>query len=778
MGAQVLDWLINGLDSIEKGVWPWANADVSGACGAEWASGGFLTSPTTAITSWLSGFFGCIWEGIKFGLGQIAYQLAHGAKALICMLRAGQARPGSLDYTTYAELWALRYAWKYVKTLRLSSPDFLGLQTIGMDVEDFFDRILEHLLKSLQTMEVPGPPEAIEAYLKFTIGEVQFRCWMQLNDVDPDVWGPVIQSRREQLTTDEKLDWIRRASLGFYGKSPVEAGITATEQTQEDAWRAQAQTDLRSSGWLTTQEVDNRYNLHDEVPTISDHLHWLARNVDDLRYVADYHLLDGFDSPAVVQGMLSQVTAAYQPIPLERNFWAEFGTELRAQGMRKIDAARHYAAHWLHGSPQQLREFVFRLRPDRPFSEQDKVNKAYLQSLGYSPEIIDRAQSFTADDFRRILAEQDYGYLDVAWFLGTLYHVPALSYIRDMYRYGIIDETALKGYHQDLGYTELDSERFVGVDRSIKARVRSAESFGWTPGALSRAFGLGLVDAGFYADNMKGMGFSDAEISSAQDRAGKLAKERVLTRSLGRVITRVITQISASFGAGVLDRTAATAALTNLGITDSQSQSILDMEVLKTRTKLVAELVRTIRGAFVKGKVNEDAARTLLVSANVQGSYIDALISTWTAEQMRADKPATLAQIKDWVLKGLMTVQEAQIRLDNLKIPQADQQLILAELQQRIAALQQVQAVKAAKQVDRENLAIERAAKQAAQAAHAAIEQLMREEPPAKLAAWLQQRIIGEGAFRGRLGQYGFDQPAIDEWVAAARAKARAPLLP
>lgn len=773
LGAMLLDWLIEWADKIEQNAWDATQAANSALNDAQTELDYVPTSFLDAVQHTAQFIWNAIlavWQAIKRGVTYQVYWLAHAVKATLCMLRAGQAMPGAIDVTSYVEVWVLRFTWRTLKTTRLGSPDFLGLQAAGTDLVDFFDQLLEYIENTLKQMHIPSESDAMEAWLMNTISEVQYRCWMQLNDTSPDVWLPVINARREKLTTDERMEIVRRQGLETGTAEGIKTILSPLEQDREQKWHDASVQDMRNVGWLYSADADSRYQLFDELPTIADHLHWLARNVDDAEYVKDYHLLDGFDSPDVVRGMVGD--PLYEPVPqsLTRNFWATYGQELRAQGMRKRDAAYHYAAHWLHASPGQLREFTWRLFPGHTLDAWEQELATNLVEAGYTPEAALAALTFTADDFARILTEQDYGYKDVAWYQATLYHVPALSYLRDMFRYGTITSNDLAEYHRKLGYTVEDSERFVDVDTKIKQRIRAAESYGWTPSALSRAYGLGLIDADFYSTNMTRMGFNNEEIDLAQSRSQAAITERILTRALGRVITRTIGQVSNSYSVGVLDQAAAQHSLVALGVPESQANSILAMELLKSQTKLVSQLLASLRTAYKKGKINDQQATDLMVEAGVDAQAIPQHLAIWRLEKMDTNKPTTAAQIRKMVLDGLISPADARVMLTNLGYSDADTQLLLEEIK---VASDKINA-KLLQQKERQQLAqqkaLAKAAEEAAAAQQRAIKNAMRVQPPSTLKRWLREGVIDQAFFVQQMSSYGYGPDVIARYIADVAA--------
>src|SRR6516162_9718364 len=194
------------------------------------------------------------------------------------------------------------------------------------------------------------------------------------------------------------------------------------QYARRNDWQpAQIVFEMNQMGYTDQEDILRELTLYDELPTVADHLHWLTRNVFDTEYVQKYQLEEGFDD----------------------RFWKAFGHDLYAQGYTYERAKHEYAAHWIMPSPTQMQQFVYRLRPGR------------------DPNGV----TFTVDDYKRILAEQDYNIRARTWFAATVNPVPAISYIKQMFRVGAIDADQLKAYHMDLGYTDVDSDNFVAVDK-------------------------------------------------------------------------------------------------------------------------------------------------------------------------------------------------------------------------------------------------------------------------------------------------------------------------
>src|SRR5262249_35404652 len=157
--------------------------------------------------------------------------------------------------------------------------------TLAIDIPQL-DRILTYLTESLCPSIIPHPPESIDAWMQGQIDDDTFVCWLGAHGVSRNVWGPVITARSEHLHARETIEWGRR--------NRYEPG--AIDEL------------LKHRGWRRDEDRARVQELYDELPTIGDHLHWMARNVFDEEYVKDYQLMKGF----------------------EERFWVKFGPDLRA----------------------------------------------------------------------------------------------------------------------------------------------------------------------------------------------------------------------------------------------------------------------------------------------------------------------------------------------------------------------------------------------------------------------------------------------------------------
>lgn len=480
-------------------------------------------------------------------------------------------------------------------------------------------RTVEYYINYLCPTKIPDAAQAIEAVLAGSTDPATAAFWVKADGYCPEPYSVVADSRREKLQTVELIQHRRR-----------------------NGWQDQQIIDaLGKQGWLRPDEAIARVELYDELPTISDHLHWLQRNVFDTQYVQDYQLMDGF----------------------EERFWAMFGSNLHSIGMKKEYAALHYAAHWINPAPGQLQEMVYRLRPDKPGVQ----------------------NPFTLQDYGRILAEQDVAPYFRNRFSEIAYRVPALGYLRDMYRQGVINDDDLRGYHQDLGYTDQDSQRFVSVDAIAKIRQRTEQARGWTPIAIAHGYISGYGTKDDVYRSMDRLGYTHDEADALMARADSDLQYTTMSRARSRVVFSALTSIKKAIAAGVMSNLDAVQALENLGWKPEFAAGWVGIQASDAEVTLVKAATARIRSALFAGEIDANYVLTALGALGVTPDVASKFLTVWQVEMTPNRKRRGAAQIVNDVVQGMMSLEEALGRLMNLGFEDRDRQLFTADIQRKLA---------------------------------------------------------------------------------------------
>jgi hypothetical protein len=576
-------------------------------------------------------------------------------------------------------------------------------------IEDLIDRLIQWSLP----VQIPAVPEVTRGWMMGQVTTQIRDCVWQLHGLNPATYLPFAMAEAEILTADEVLELAMRRG---YDVATV------------SSW-------MYARGWVRNDDLQGKLELFWELPTIQDHLHWLARNVDDTAYVEQYGLLDGFAPDQVIRTIPQFANYTTLNNPTGRDFWARYGPDLMAQGMKIDYAASHYAAHWIQPSPEQLREFVYRLRPGNPAG---------------NPE-------FTANDFDRILSEQDYAPLARQWFGNTIYRVPALTYIIGMYRQNVITDGDLANYHQDLGFTAADSERFVGVDSIQKRQMRTRQFDGWTPAAIGTAYAMGQLGLQDVHDKMTALGAQPDEIDDLVHSAQIKFDRAVLVRARSRQLTRTISQVSQGLSVGSLDAADATNMLMGLGFPADRANAIVQTELASGRIVIVKQSVSAIKRQYFGGWINGVMAEDLLQGLGINQDKIDEYIALWNLVWNPVRKRRTASQIVGDVANGMMDTNEALFRLANLGYDQADSILFLADAQRKIVQ-RQAQAQAAALRTQNQAAAQQaRLARQAAAQAKALMLAARQAAPRNQLIKWLRKGTIAPPEFMSRMADQGYN---------------------
>lgn len=644
-----------------------------------------------------------LWGNLKHWLVILENLLKCAAKSTINVIRSALSYYKSmLSYlgpkgqSWVVGIWIVRTIVRSLEHVRVGTDAVLWLTT-DISVEFVgFKKLLDYLSDYVLQMEIPSIGETIEGYVKGTIGEDQARCWIQLRGGNWDNYYKIIRSRRERLGTRELIEFGRRV------------GWTNEELIAE----------MRSLGWIDDADLSRSVQMYDELPTISDTLHWLQRNVWDEEYIARYKLDVGF----------------------EEKFWPTFGPLLYPKGMRKDFARLHYASHWIQPSPEQMRQFVFRLRPGR----------------------VPVDSEFTLDDYERILAEQDYAPLARKWFRDTAYHVPAMGYAKQMFQLGAITADELQAYHQDLGYTDVDSARFVETDKVQRLRLRSQSGHGFSPSAMANAYALRKMPEEEVRFRMQELGYPQEIATDLMRRADIDLMRGIIVRTRTKLYTQIVSQIEDAVKVGVLSSDAAVNSLVTIGWQPGEASAYVAIANANAGISLVKESIARLKRAFLAGEIDAVYVESGMVTLGVVPQRIGQYVSAWMLQQTPGRKRRTAAQIVNDVSLGRLSTSEALVRLHNLGYDEPDQMLFLADAQQKVLTAESKREAANLKAEKAKASEIEKLIKQNESQRRRFISDLKSLEPVPKLQKWLKHKWITKDYFSTRLTVYGYSPAEID----------------
>jgi hypothetical protein len=684
------------------------------------------------IVGSITGSFKALWNAIVDLLtASIRWQSDLTLKVVREMRDLYQCIHKRCDSKALLGLWIIKVVMSLVEDMQLGlDPGVWAVVKISIK----FDKLREYismLERYFCPTEPPTAEQATAAYLQDLIGRDRRDCIWRLNGHAPSVYETYALTERERLDWREAVQYARRLNLGADAESKF----------------------IRERGFVDSEDVDMAREMYWELPGIADHLHWLTRNVDDADYVQQYGLLDGFAPDNTIRTIPKFSTYTTVVDPGQRNFWATYGKDLTALGMRIENAAYHYAAHWIQPSPQQMQEFVYRSDEIEQFT----------------------GRPFTVNDYMRILAEQDYSPISRKWFAATVYQVPAISYVKEWYRQDIINRDQLESYHRRLGFSPDDARSFADIDDIQKRRMRTAATHGWTPAAINKAFALEQIDRTEHNQRFADLGYTPEEALHAQNVALLELDGKIATRARSRALTVIATTVTQGLDVGVLDTSTASAMMQQAGWPKQFADSFVSVENALAGIKVVRQGISYLRRRVLDGSIDFPTAAAELQRFGLTSPAIQRNLAVWRLSMTPRRKHRTASNIVNDLAQGHMTQPQAMVRLANLGYDNADSMLFLADAQAKVTKLNQQRLAAANKAGTARAKALATAHKDAQKAAKAALQSLMREAPVATLKKWAKLGLIGHDTFIERMELYGFGRVDAETYYKeACKAKGSA----
>lgn len=583
------------------------------------------------------------------------------------------------------------------KAVQCTTGATAGISPFLVPLIELIDRAIAYVAPA----ELPGIAEVIESYLGNQITEDQAKCLMRLNGVNWDVWYPAIRARREMPTVPEYIQAARR--LGADDDTILQG--------------------LRYFGFLDQNEAKSRLLVYDQLPTISDVLHFLQRNVFDPDYVRDFGLMDGFAT----------------------RFWPRYGPGLRAIGVQQQTAEDHYAAHWINPSIGQLAEMVQRLRPGR----------------------VDPSVQFTANDFLRVLAEQDVAPFFRERLRQTSFRTISVRYLQQLAQQHLLDEAELVQRWQDLGNSPKDAPILGKMTWQMGQRQRAQYMKGYTPSVVAKLWPAGQIDRPTAYQVLKPLGMEPADVDTLLDVSTKEVIAAQYEKHTIKSIADYASLAVKAYRDGVVSAADAVAALQRAGYSVDAATLEIQSADLEAKVANINTARKAIRSAFLRGELNAADALNALTLAGVLPGPAATDVSLWTLQLTVPRKAQSRSMILKWAKDGIISVANAETRLLNLGYSPDTVGLDILDLAQTIKAAQAAAASRRAAQLARAQAAAQRALT-------ATQKSFCKLYTPAKMKLWYAERIIDESTYRDRLIKCGYSAEQIQlsfEEAQVARAK-------
>jgi hypothetical protein len=260
-----------------------------------------------------------------------------------------------------------------------------------------------------------------------------------------------------------------------------------------------------------------------------------------------------------------------------------------------------------------------------------------------------------------------------------------------------------------------------------------------------------LTPQGMSADDVDTL----LDISMRKLRAAQYKKYNL------RALNDYATLAARAYEDGVVSRDNAKQALVNAGYTDQAAELQMaksDLDILKGQ---IDNATKAVRRAFLLGEVDQAGAVSALTLAGVLPPAAQRYVAGWQLQRTVPRISAATGKLLSWARRGLISVANLEVRLNNLGWNPPDIVLMLAEINQEI---QQAQALAA-----KRHLADLAKAENAALRAQKAIQRAYcKPYSPAKLKLWYAERIIDEETLRARAGKCGMAPEALEDLVREA----------
>ncbi len=273
--------------------------------------------------------------------------------------------------------------------------------------------LLDYCIHYTASTDIPGIPDTIEAYLHGRITEEDARCLIKLKNGVYSEWKNVIESRREQLNSDEIVRLWLRGELD--------------EPT--------AKQRLRDVGMLFASEVDEKLSLAKEIPPITDLVRFMTLNIYDPDILKRFNLDTEIERAGTGEG---------EPIDIWR----------KSQGITDEAFKAYWRAHWARPSPTLMNELVIRNRPGRVAKDIET----------------------TIDDYRQVLRENDVLEFWRDRMLNIVYRPLTRIDARRLYIQGSIDRNTFIEDMKDLGYRDDNANQVADfADKSRRDKIVSSK---------------------------------------------------------------------------------------------------------------------------------------------------------------------------------------------------------------------------------------------------------------------------------------------------------------
>jgi hypothetical protein len=594
---------------------------------------------------------------------------------------------------------------------------------------------------------LPSPAEIFEAYTRERLTPKQAIGLLKLNGVsfDPEWTSEDKTIQRVMRNLADRWFDISKLRNALPSLSDLYAlrnrgALSATEFEQHLKWM----------GYADKSSRDHVEQLRYQVAQPSDLVRFALREVwdDDVAETWGYdeEFRPEFDAWMRRQGFQGDARFDAADIArMEREGVIDPATarDLRGKQGAPLSWARAYhRASWDVLSPTMGYEAFHRLRPKRLGRIEEFLNSNLKP--GTAPVKI---EPFTLDTLFSVLKVADYPSRARAWLAGISAAILTRVDIKRMLSMDAITSAEVYEQMLDRGYVPADARlltdfavREVRIQKG--ARVRSD-----TKAKVIDAYKTGSIDHVAASLRLYRLGLTDPDQLAIFDRLPaaeqwRLTQDRQLIRvflPVAGVTTQEITLHSNPLIPG------------ELALVDADWASVLQKKAIAAQRK-----------CLLSGRQNEGQTRNGLILLNVQPARIDQYLRLWRIEFDCGRKEMSTRQIIRLAREGLLTPAQVDARLVNLGWDDDDRRVLMAEVQRNVNLEFAKAQAKAARTVQQQQAALQRAATLARQEQERLAKQLTATGTPTNLHRWYVRGTISGNLYRARLAALGWPIADID----------------
>jgi hypothetical protein len=208
---------------------------------------------------------------------------------------------------------------------------------------------------------------------------------------------------------------------------------------------------------------------------------------------------------------------------------------------------------------------------------------------------------------------------------------------------------------------------------------------------------------------------------------------------------------------GVIARDAAYQQLVNLEVREDNAQLWLEAIDLETRDKLIRRAVTALRQSYLLGAVTTAQALDALNAMGIKSPRAEEYARSWQLDLTHARRVAGTQTIVDWLLRGLISEDDARNRLHNLGWSDADVALHMFAASQDADKARNREAMQQAHTEQQRAKAAEAELRRIRAENDRARAELMRESSPTLMRRWYKADLIDKQTIDNRLSFLGWD---------------------